>query len=160
MVYTLTEWGDSGRWLPFYSPQTNLWYFLIGIVLWFAKDHTNIKYILLEIIGCILALSIFRYDSYEFYAMCTALMLSVYWTLPRKELPHLKIIDKFNTIGYAFWLVHPIILVLIGKFSEKYTVKGYGYIDWLLILALSIVCAWLLTISVNKVVNNIRGKQL
>ena len=155
MTYTLTGYGDSGKWVAYYSPQSNMWYFLVGIVLWFIKDKVKMKYILIEVLGIIMSLVMEnRYDTYAFYSCCTALGLSIYWMCRKGELPYIKGTKFWVKIGYAFWLVHPIVLTLLQTYCErmKYVSEKCEYFDWLLILGLSLAGAWLLTEISNQIV--------
>lgn len=159
MQKALINWGESGHWLPVYSPQTNLWYFLIGIVMWFIKDHITIKYIFIEIMGMAFSAYWVGYDSYIFYSCCTALILSIYWLFAKKGLPRNKIMNFFNKIGYAFWLVHPIMISLVREYSELLKkVILFEFFDWIFLLFFSLIGAWGITYFTNAIIKKIGSR--
>lgn len=152
MSTLLVFYGESGHWLPYFCPQTNIWYFLIGIALWWIKDQVKQIHILIFAIGAFCAIIVKGYDSYSFFALCTALALCVYWKYGSIKLRKNKIITSLNRISYAFWLVHPIVVRLISVHIGIYLkhAAGVEYVEWLAVLVLSIMGSILLTEITSK----------
>ena len=145
MTFSFSGWGDSGKYVPMYSPQTNIWYFLIGVYLYFIRDDVKKRYILAGIVGMILAAKLMHIQSYSFYASAVAVVLCLYWRYGKATLPELSLVSRFNKIGYAFWLAHPIVLYHY-QFGETDSAIGVcEKIDWFIILIASIVFAKVLT---------------
>lgn len=105
----------------------------------------------------ILAAELMHIQSYSFYASTVAVVLCLYWRCGKAMLPELPLVIRFNKIGYAFWLVHPIVLYQYQLVKTDSVIGVCEKIDWFILLIVSIVLAKVLTILteyVTKILSN------
>ena len=136
-----TEW---------FKPITYLWYFAVGIIIWFAIVENKRDFTIILFTGVCLILYILRgYTITYSYVFIFAIILISSMNLKIKNIKFKFILNYLDRLSYVIYLVHYNILELVRNINLNKAIFNNAEMV-LLILLLTFMISYFMSISVER----------